>query len=113
MAEMISTYQLNEEMERLLELAEKQELDEDDARTLAQIIDLDTQLSGDLQQDAILIRSCDFPEYAEQFAHDIGAISDDYSWPNCHIDWEAAASSLAMDYFEVQYAGETYLTRGF
>ena len=52
-----------------------------------------------------------FEDYARELAHDIGVISDDYAWPACHIDWEAAANELRMDYTEVDFDGQTYLVR--
>jgi hypothetical protein len=52
-----------------------------------------------------------FVQYAEQLAEDIGAISADATWPNDHIDWEAAADALKADYTTVDYNDETYYTR--
>jgi hypothetical protein len=53
----------------------------------------------------------DFTEYAQEFAYDVGAVTDDYSWPNSYIDWERAASDFAMDYNEVEYEGYSYYVR--
>lgn len=39
-------------------------------------------------------------EFAETLANDIGAITNDSSWPNYCIDWEWAARELMMDYVE-------------
>ena len=58
-----------------------------------------------------LIPVDEFEEYAQQFAEDIGAIGDDNQWPLYCIDWERAASDLAMDYTEVEYQGESYYVR--
>lgn len=60
---------------------------------------------------ATLIKESHFREYAEQYAEDIGAVNSDATWPNCHIDWEAAADTLRTDYTEVEYRGTTYLVR--
>lgn len=60
-----------------------------------------------------LIRESYFQEYAEQLANDIGAIDSrkNYGWPLDHIDWEAAANALKIDYTEVDFGGVTYLIR--
>jgi len=52
-----------------------------------------------------------FEDYAREFAEDIGAIESDASWPCTHIDWEAAADDLRMDFTEVDFDGQTYLVR--
>src|SRR6478735_10802985 len=50
-----------------------------------------------------LICEHNFTAYAQQLAEDVGAIDRSYSWPCCHIDWEAAATSLKQDYSELDY----------
>lgn len=54
-----------------------------------------------------------FTEYAKELAEDIGAypLSRDLGWPLTHIDWKAAADALKMDYFSVEFDGETYWAR--
>lgn len=52
-----------------------------------------------------------FTEYAQQLAEDIGAISNDVTWPCCHIDWEAAAESLKQDYTEIDFGGQAFWVR--
>jgi hypothetical protein len=52
-----------------------------------------------------------FTEYAEDLADDLGLIDSSNSWPNCHIDWQAAANSLRQDYTEVTFDGTDYLIR--
>jgi response regulator RpfG family c-di-GMP phosphodiesterase len=55
---------------------------------------------------------CDkFERYARDFASDIGAIDDSLKWPCTCIDWEEAASELAMDFTEVTYLGTDYYVR--
>lgn len=49
-----------------------------------------------------------FTDYAEQMAYDIGAVDVNNDWPNMHIDWEAAADALKIDYEEVRFNGKTY-----
>lgn len=52
-----------------------------------------------------------FQDYAQEFAEDIGAIDRDAAWPLQHIDWEAAADELKMDYTSVTIQGEDYWYR--
>lgn len=52
-----------------------------------------------------------FTEYAQQLAEDIGAISNDTTWPYCHIDWEAAAEALKIDYTEIDFGGQAFWVR--
>lgn len=41
-------------------------------------------------------------EFAEQLAEDIGAVDRNATWPNNHIDWEAAARDLFCgDYYMI------------
>jgi len=59
----------------------------------------------------ILIRDSYFEEYTQDFALDIGAISDDTSWPSNCIDWEQAARELQMDYGLIDFDGVEYWIR--
>lgn len=67
--------------------------------------------TSEWRDGASLIRDTYFVEYAQQFAEDIGAIKDDQGWPYDHIDWEAAADALKMDYSSVTFAGVDYRVR--
>jgi antirestriction protein len=60
-----------------------------------------------------MIPEHEFTEYAQDFAYDIGAVNDDGNWPNYHIDWEAAARDLAMDYTLVEWEGNDYYVRSY
>jgi len=66
---------------------------------------------GDFKHGEGLIRDSYFQEYAEELAYDTGAIKHDYSWPLCHIDWEAAADALKQDYVLVDFDGVDYWIR--
>lgn len=52
-----------------------------------------------------------FHIYARELAEDIGAVPDDGAWPLPHIDWEAAAKELSMDYSGVVFAGRIWYYR--
>lgn len=58
-----------------------------------------------------LIRESHFQDYAQELAEDIGAINSDAGWPNQHIDWEAAADALLIDYTSTEFEGVTYYYR--
>ncbi len=58
-----------------------------------------------------LINDNYFESYAKELAEDCGMVSSDTSWPNNHIDWEAAADALKEDYSQVDYDNETYWYR--
>lgn len=57
------------------------------------------------------IRDTFFPDYAEEFANDVGAIDDKQYWLTCHIDWEGVARDMQMDYWQVEIFGSLYWTR--
>jgi hypothetical protein len=65
----------------------------------------------DWKYGATLIRDSYFTEYAEQLAGEIGAIDPNAGWPLAHIDWDAAAEALKIDYTEIEFDGETYYAR--
>lgn len=52
-----------------------------------------------------------FETYARELAHDIGSVDNSQTWPQNHIDWEAAAEALKQDYNEVDFMGTTFLYR--
>lgn len=54
-----------------------------------------------------------FEDYAQELAEDIGDVPRDGSlnWPFNHIDWEAAAQALQMDYMEFDFDGQIYWGR--
>lgn len=58
-----------------------------------------------------LIRDSYFEDYARDLACDIGAVDVNADWPACHIDWEAAADALKMDYTCIDFDGEDYWIR--
>lgn len=85
--------------------------DEDEAREILEAIDALDGCCSDWQYGETLIREDYFQEYAQQLAEDIGAINSEAAWPLSHIDWEAAAEHLKMDYTAVDYRGTTYYAR--
>lgn len=67
--------------------------------------------SPDWTHGETLIADSHFQAYAQELAEDIGAIQANASWPNNHIDWEAAADALKQDYFSVEFGSTTYWIR--
>ncbi len=88
-------------------------LDEDDRAELDALQSLADEATGygDWSHGETLIRHSYFIEYAQELAHDIGAIDLDVSWPACHIDWDDAAKALQMDYMSVDFDGVEYWMR--
>ena len=89
-------------------------LDEDDAAELVALLALADEaedVAADWTYGAALIHEDYFEDYARQLAEDIGAIDPDAGWPLAHIDWEAAAEALKIDYSEVDFDGATYWVR--
>ena len=66
---------------------------------------------GDWEHGETLIRESYWVEYVQQLAEDIGSVSSDAAWPYNHIDWEAAADELLIDYTTLDFDGETYYMR--
>ena len=71
----------------------------------------DEQWRGDWYPTG-LIRDSYFRDYAQELAEDIGAIDGmPNRWPLYHIDWDAAAAELRMDYTSAELDGVTYWMR--
>lgn len=90
--------------------------DPDEYKALAALLEDLNGYGGDHQWEgdwypATLVRDSHFEDYARELAEEIGAIPRDYSWPTSHIDWEAAARALQMDYSSVEFQGVTYWYR--
>lgn len=83
----------------------------DELRALRALAEEGESATSEWKDGAGLIRDSYFREYAEQFADDIGAINRESTWPNNHIDWEAAADELKMDYTSVDFDGVEYWVR--
>ena len=93
--------------------ADMTNLDEDENRELARLIDFRDNNHWDYETwkfGVVLIHESYFEDYAEEYAVDIGAISSDAPWPIWYIDWKAAAEALQMNYTGVDFDGETYYT---
>jgi antirestriction protein len=94
-------------------------LDEDELEELESLKALIEDIRSDWGNEALvdgvtLIRDGYFTQYAQQYAEDTGAITDDpqYNrWPLMYIDWDAAARDLQMDYSAIDFDGETYWVR--
>ena len=64
-------------------------------------------------KDGILfVREDCFADYAEELAYDLGYINDDLPyWISAHIDWQAVADDLLVDYQSIELDGTTYYGR--
>jgi hypothetical protein len=90
---------------------ERTEEETDELTALQALAEEASDYAEDWQYGAVLIRDSYFKEFAEEFASDIGAIDRNANWPLCHIDWDAAADSLKMDYAQVEFDGMAYWVR--
>ena len=110
----IRTLQVDNLAKELDDLREMKALGDEllDEERLADLLDLEDEL-GDLRtghaQNAQMIAARDFVEFAQYFAADIGAESNE--WPYDSIDWQAAAEQLEMDYTAVEFDGKDWLVR--
>lgn len=89
-------------------------LGEEGAAEIVALLELDAEGKSniaDWEHGATLIRDSYFTEYAKELASDLGAIDEASRWPACHIDWDAAADALKMDYSSVEFSGVTYWGR--
>jgi hypothetical protein len=100
-------------LERLRELeADEEELHVDELVELNDLRDLRDQWpTPDNFEDVTLIHEDYFEQYAKEFAEDLGLFNDNTEWPFRHINWNRAADELQMDYYEVDYRGESYYGR--
>jgi hypothetical protein len=103
-------------LERISWLDENEtELDEDAVEELAVLQKLIEEVSYNTDEEPEygiqLIRDTYFTDYAQELAENIGAISRSFDWPLCHIDWEAAADALKMDYTSIDFDGVGYWVR--
>ena len=96
---------------RLIELQEYEaDLDDDERAELAALLEID-DLEYLATDGAVLIAESEFEDYARSYAEETTAHAFD-TWPfNC-IDWEYAANELQHDFTVIEYAGESYYTRG-
>jgi antirestriction protein len=101
-----------EVMERITELQDQEERDPDEDEELTDLLAFEQdQGAADWSYGEAFIADDHFTEYAEQLADDIGAIDGNASWPLTHIDWDAAAKDLKMDYSSVELRGVTFWYR--
>lgn len=98
--------------DRIKELEGTEERDECEENELKEWLDFREQ-AGDYEwrYGQVFILDSHFIEYAQELAEDIGAIGRDLPWPVCHIDWDAAADALKIDYTAIEVGGYTYWTR--
>lgn len=87
------------EAQRIAELVA--DLDDDDRDALGAYVQdrgetLDDQLIERFR-DAYRGRADSERDYAQDYADEIGAIPETYSWPASYIDWDRAARDLFMD----------------
>lgn len=90
----------------------KRSFEYDELGTLIEVNDEGERYVTDWKHGEALIRDDYFEDYAQELAEDIGSVNRDAPWPQCHIDWEAAANALKMDYTTINVGGTDYYVRG-
>jgi len=90
------------------ELKEWEEEHLEELETLQAVIEEGESISSEWRHGTTLIHEHYFVDYAMDLGRDIGVISDFNSWPARHIDWEAAAEELKMDYDLIRYGEHRY-----
>jgi antirestriction protein len=48
-------------------------------------------------------------EFAQSFADETGAVSENLKWPLTYIDWEAATAELMLDHYSVENGHGVYI----
>ena len=99
--------------ERIKELEEAEDIDEDDKEELINLKALKEDVGNDEEQECgiCFINECYFEDYARELAEDLGEISRDTAWPANCIDWERAANELRIDYSELEFDGISFYYR--
>lgn len=99
--------------EAFLDCEDADEPDQDDIDEYRALKKLEEEASSspDWPYGETLIRESYFQDYAEELAEDCGMVPKNLGWPCDFIDWAAAADALKQDYYEVDFAGETYYIR--
>ena len=112
--DIIDSRDIIERIEELEGLGPWADENPEEAEELDQLQNVAAQASGyapDWEHGEALIRESYFQAYAQQLAEDCGMVNPDAEWPNNHIDWEAAAEQLKVDYAAVDFDGITYYIR--
>lgn len=112
-ADVLDSRDIEERISDLKAMIETDPHDEDAREELEGWLELKGQLdhSPNWEHGMQVIHDNYFEDFAQQLAEDIGAIDREAGWPACHIDWEAAAESLRMDYTHAKVRGHEYWAR--
>ena len=97
----------------IIELNDQREagtLDEDDAGQLGHLERLQSDLSDWGGREVTLIREEAFTHHVEELACDMYGVSDEWFF-YAHIDWEAAAEQVLIDYRSLDFDEQTYFVR--
>ena len=85
---------------------------EAELKALEEFADEASECAPDWHYGETIIHEDYFTQYARELSDELslgdGAMAQ---WPFTHIDWEAAADALKVDYSEVEFNGVTYYIR--
>lgn len=87
------------------------EWEDENAEELEELDTLETEVGSEWMHGEILIPEDEFEDYARDPATNTGTVSVNNRWPLNHIDWDAAAEELRVDYSEADYQNVTYYFR--
>lgn len=108
MSEYLDLEDLRDERDNL---EQRDDLDEYETARLAELRTIDHYLDN-AHNERTAIPESEFEDYAWSLAEDMYGSTISYElWPFDHIDWEAAADALKIDYVEFDFEGDTYLVR--
>ena len=107
-----NTFHSSDVEERIDELDDYEDKDEDEADELRCLIDFREACNSPEWRHGIAFISEDFFEdYAAELANDIYSI-DESAWPFSCIDWKEAADALKHDYSAVELGNTTFYYQG-
>ena len=87
-----------------------EESDLEEIKALEELRKQGEDYAEDWDHGVILIRDSYFTEYAQELLEDCGSIPKDL--PHyIHIDWEATARDIRVDYTPIDFSGTTYWVR--
>ena len=109
--DLIDSRDVIERIDELEAMDEREDWEEDELTALRALAAEGQDYAADWKYGAALIRDSYFEDYAQQTAEDLGAISRDAAWPLNHIDWNAAAEELKIDYSSISFDGVDYWVR--
>ena len=109
--DIIDSRDILERIEELENDSDLLEYEQEELKILIALSKKGQEYAPDWEYGSTLIRDTYFEEYAKELAEDCGMLEKEYRWPANHIDWDAAAEELQMDYILIDFDGVEYWVR--